>query len=91
MVKIKVRGKRGRGRGGVGGVISHFEYNLIIMPTPLKMSRLLWESVISMAIMSFVAHGREWEALGYSPCTDTTTPIVCKGTRVCQCVRERKR
>lgn len=46
-----------------GGVISHFEYNLIIMPTPLKMSRLLWESVISMAIMSFVAHeewGRHW-------------------------------
>ena len=54
--KIKVK-RKGKGRKRrKGGVISHFEYNLIIMPTPLKMSRLLWESVISMVIMRFVAH-----------------------------------
>lgn len=38
------------------GVISNLEYNLIIMPMPLKMSRLPWESIISKAIMSFMAH-----------------------------------
>lgn len=38
-------------------MICHFEYNLIIMQTTLKMSRLLWESVISVVIMSFVARG----------------------------------
>lgn len=54
--RIKVK-RKGRGRKrGKRGMISHFEYNLIIMPTPLKMSRLLWESVISMVIMRFVAH-----------------------------------
>ena len=52
----KSQRKREEEREEERGVISHFEYNLIIMPTPLKMSRLLWESVISMAIMSFTAH-----------------------------------
>lgn len=53
-MKIKDRvGEREREKG----VRFHFKYNLIIMQMPLKMSRLLWESVISMAIMSFMAHG----------------------------------
>lgn len=48
--------RRGDRDVGVGGLISDLECNLIIMPLPLKMSRLPWESIISEAIMSFTAH-----------------------------------
>lgn len=27
---------------------------------------------------------REWETLGYHSCPDKTTPIICKGTRLCE-------
>lgn len=46
---------------GGEGAISNLEYNLIIMPMPLKMSRLPWESIISKAIMSFMAHKEKGE------------------------------
>lgn len=67
------------------GLISHFKYNLIIMPTPQKMSRLLWECVISMVIMSFVAREERGRHGGTVPIL-TTTPLYRMGGRVCECV-----
>lgn len=79
------RGDRERWSGGEGA-ISNLEYNLIIMPMPLKMSRLPWESIISKAIMSFMAHKEKGRGATAAPFLRSNSGSVYWKTEESGCV-----